>query len=350
MKYREPITIRDLAARLGVTHSTVSRALSPGPGRSRVSPQTRERIEKLACELGYRPNALARNLVNGRTHSIGIIVRHLNDPFASNLVQDIHVHLTRLGYLGMFFSARNPEEFDHALESALGLRVEGLISVMLRPEEKEKVDRLGTPIVYYGDSDPAVSSVGLDPLLGATLAMAHLVERGHRKIGYIGRVESQNSRYQGFLRFVQKEKLPSNPAWIGRVDGARLEVSVDGAFEEGYRLMRALIALKERPTATICHNDVMAIGALRALTAAGLNVPRDMALIGFDNLREGEFAAVPLTTVDPHLDRIAQLLAETIVRQVEEPASPRTPVRIRIEPTLVIRESTGSYKRTVVKT
>jgi DNA-binding LacI/PurR family transcriptional regulator len=350
MKPQEPITIRDLASRLGVTHSTVSRALSPGSGRSRVSPKTRARIESLARELGYRPNAVARNLVSRRTRSIGVIVRHLNDPFASNLVQDIHLNLTRLGYLGMFFSARDAAEFDHALDSSLSRRVDGILSVTLQPAEQTKVERLGVPIVYYGNSGPRASSVGVEPLQGMRLAMAHLVEQGHRKIGYIGPTDRLNPRFRGFLQGVARHGLPTEPAWVREVAHAGLRVSVDGVFEAGCRQMAALLELPNRPTATICHNDVMAIGALRALSAAGLNVPGGMALIGFDNLREGEFAAVPLTTVDPHLDRIARLLTETLIRQVEKQPNARTPVRIRIEPTLVVRESTGpSLARPIAK-
>ena len=340
MKHREHMTICDLATRLGVTHSTVSRALSPAPGRARMSRETRERIVRLARELGYRPNAVARNLVSRRTHSIGVIVRHLNDPAASNMVQEIHLNLIRRGYLGMFFSARNPEEFDHALESSLSRRVDGLISVALGAEERAQVARFTAPIVYYGGADRSASSVGYRAVHGAMLAMAHLHDLGHRKIGFIGRTDANNPRYMGFMRFLRLNGLPRDAAWIRSVDVTRLRISVDGVFEEGHRQMCNLMERKDRPTATICHNDVMAIGALRALQAGGWRTPEDMALIGFDNLRAGEYAAVPLTTVDPHLDRIARLLTETLIEQIGHQTSPRPPVHIRIDPTLVIREST----------
>lgn len=346
MKRHTPITICDLAERLRVTHSTVSRALAPGPGRAHMRPATRDRIVRLARRLGYRPNAIARNLVCRRSYSIGVIIRHFNDPFIGNLIQDIHVRLTRRKYLGMFFSARNPVEFDQALDSLLSRQVEGLISVSLRREEAARVRNLDMPIVYYGDIGRRCSRVGVDDVRGAMLAMSHLIECGHRKIGFIGQTKEWNRRYRGFQRMSRRHGLPCAAPWIAGVDTAQLEASVDGVFREGYRLMRQLLALRNRPTAVICNNDVMALGALRSVLAAGLTVPGDMALVGFDNLREGEYAAVPLTTVDPHLDQIAARLTETVIQRVENRESDLDPVRIRIEPSLVVRESTvGRLKK-----
>ncbi len=335
------ITIRDIADRLGVTHSTVSRALSPGKGRSRMSEATRERIAQAARELGYRPNALARDLVCRRTHSIGVVVRHFNDPFYSDMIQDLHVRFAQRNYLGVFLSARNLDEFQHAVDSLASRRVEGIISVALDQEERQRIGQIGVPVVYYGTLGGSETWVGPDARCGAVLAMEHLLGLGHRKIGFIGQIDSQSRRYRGYRETLQRQGLPSRAAWIRKVDGAQSRLSVSGVMQTGFSEMQQLLALADRPTSVLCQNDVMAIGAERAVLAAGRRVPEDMALIGFDGLPLGAFAAVPLTTVDPNLDRICEGLVDTLFCRIEDPVRPAEPEQIRIEPSLIIRESTA---------
>lgn len=340
MKLQPSITISDLAVRLGVSHSTISRALAPGAGRRRMSMETRERIVQAAKQLGYRPNALARNLVSRRTHSIGIIVRHFNDPFYSNMIQEIHVRLTAGQYFGVFFSARDQKEYLNAVDSLESRRVEGIISVSPCPEERDRISQVHVPVVYYGIGSRAENWVGPDHFRGAGLALEHLLECGHRKIGYIGRTERQNPRCQGYRSALRRNSLPCPEEWIRQSGETPLVKSVGGLMQSGYEQMLGLLALKNRPTAVLCHNDVVAIGAQRAVLESGLRVPEDMALIGFDALREGEYAAVPLTTVDPQLERIVDLLTGSVIQSIERREMTTKPLQIRIEPSLIIREST----------
>ncbi len=341
MTERTTITIKDLAARLGVSHSTVSRALSPGKGRTRMSPVTRERIVQAARDLGYRHNAVARNLVSGRTYSIGVIVRHFNDPFYSNMIQELHILLARNNYLGVFFSARTEDEFQHALDSLVSRRVEGILSVALSEEERARVRQIDVPAVYYGIGGAEDNWVGPDHYLGARLAISHLLEAGHRKIGFIGRTDADNHRYQGFREMLREHQLPCPDVWVRSPDRDRVALSVGCVLATGCEQMSRLLALDDRPTAVICHNDVIAIGAERAVIAHGLRVPQDVALVGFDALREGEYAAVPLTTVDPHLDRIVELMVEAICARAEHREPDEAPFQAKLEPTLVVRESTA---------
>ena len=343
------ITISDLAVRLGVSHSTISRALAPGAGRRRMSMETRERIVQAAKQLGYRPNAVARNLVSRRTHSIGIIVRHFNDPFYSNMIQEIHVRLTAGHYFGVFFSARDQKEYLNAVDSLESRRVEGIISVSPRPEERDRISQVHVPVVYYGIGSRAESWVGPDHFQGAGLAMAHLLEAGHRKIGFIGRTERQNLRCQGYRSALRQNGLPCLEDWIRQSGETQLVKSVGGMLQSGYEQMRGLLALKNRPTAVLCHNDVIAIGAQRAVLEAGLRVPEDMALIGFDALREGAYAAVPLTTVDPQLERIVEHLTGSVIQSIERRETTTKPVQIRIEPALIVRESTRGRRNSSPK-
>lgn len=339
---RQPsITITDLAEHLGVSHSTVSRALSPGAGRRRMSEQTRERIVQAAGKLGYRPNAVARNLVCRRTYSIGVIVRHFNDPFYSNMIQGLHARLTGRNYLGMFFSARDKNEFDHAVNSLESRRVEGIISVAPRPEERARIRQVNVPVVYYGIGGRDDSWVGPDHFQGAGLATANLLHAGHRKIGFIGRSGPDNPRCEGFRHVLRQRTLACPEDWVRQPDDEPIVRDVGGMLRNGYEQMLRLLALPNRPTAVICHNDVIAIGAERAALEKGLRVPQDMALVGFDALREGEYAAVPLTTVNPHLERIVDLLAGSVIQQIESREPGARPVQVRIEPGLIVRESTA---------
>lgn len=337
------ITITDIADRLGITHSTVSRALSPDKGRPRMSAETRERIVQTAKELGYRPNGLARDLVRRRTFTVGVIVRHFNDPFYSDMIQELHVRFVQKNYLGIFFSARNLDEFQHAVKSLTSRRVEGIISVALDPEERQHMAQINVPIVYYGTLDHTETWVGPDAKRGTILALEHLIELGHRKIGYIGQVDPQNRRYRGFQQVLRTENLPRSDHWIQQVDAMRPRLSVSGIMQTGYDAMRRLLGHNDRPTATLCQNDVMAIGAERAILASGLRVPEDMALIGFDGLAMGEHATVPLTSVDPGLDGVVEHLVDTLFQRIKAPKT-TPPVQIPIESRLVIRESTIGCK------
>ena len=339
------ITIKDLAAHLGVTHSTISRALSPVPGRMRMSIETRDRILQAAKDMGYRPNGIARNLVQRRTRSIGVIVRHFNDPFYSNMIQELHVRFSRWNYLGVFFSARSMEEFQHAADSLLNHRVDGIISVALTPEERMRIRHIAVPILYYGIGSDEDDWVGPDHHYGATCAVSHLLEEGHRKIGFIGRTDAQNLRYQGFAQALQREGLSCHGDWIRSPGGDQAVLSVSGIMRSGYEQMLRLLALKDRPTAVVCHNDAIAIGAERAVLSCGLRVPDDMALVGFDGRLEGEYAAVPLTSVDPHMDRIVDILADKLFERVENRQKPTEPVQIRVVPSLIVRESTTMRRK-----
>lgn len=338
------ITIKDLAAHVGVTHSTISRALSPVPGRMRMSIETRDRILQAAKDMGYRPNGLARNLVQRRTHSIGVIIRHFNDPFYSNMIQELHVRFSRRNYLGVFFSARSMDEFQHAADSLLDHRVEGIISVSLTPEERMRIRPIAVPILYYGIGNDEDNWVGPDHHYGAIRAVSHLLEEGHRKIGFIGRADAQNLRYQGFRKALQLAGLPCSGEWIRNPDGDHAVLNVSGVMRNGYEQMLRLLALEDRPTAVVCHNDAIAIGAERAVLSSGQRVPDDMALVGFDGRLEGEYAAVPLTSVDPHMDRIVDILTDKLLERVENRQMPFEPVQIRVIPSLIVRESTSKRR------
>ncbi len=341
VKRSSSVTIRDLAAQLGLSHPTVSRALAPGQGRSHVSPETRERVARLARKLGYQPNALARHLVSRRTDTVGVIVRHFNDPFFSNLIQEIHDNLTRRHYLAIFYSARDTAELEQAIDSLLSRRVDGLVSIHPAcPEEAALIRRVRIPVVCYAGASSDTNSVHTDQYEGAVLAMEHLRDLGHTAIGFIGRTDVPNSRFEGYRHVLAAASLPTVHDWIGRLDGTAIDLSVGGMFRNGYEQMRRFLALAKRPTAVLCHNDVLAIGAQRAVLENGLRIPDDMALVGFDNLQEGEYAAVPLTTVDSHMKQLAQGFTDILIRNMERPGRSRRPVHVRLAPALIVRRST----------
>lgn len=299
--------------------------------------------------MGYRPNWAARSLVSRRSNTIGVIVRHLNDPYYSNLLQEIHRSLIPRNYVGAFFSARNLDEFRHAVDNLASRRVEGIITVPPTPEERRLFRDLPTPVVYYGhpaELEEDDSFIGPDHRQGALLAMQHLYDLGHRAFGYLGVSNPHEVRERAFLEFLDQVRLPRVEEWI-RYEAHPTSVMRqpwDGnpinLHDVGCQQMKCLLNLKKRPSAVLCQNDILAIGAQRALIACGISVPHEMALVGFDNLPESRYAAVPLTSVDFHVERAARMLVDAIFHLFEKPGAGQIPIRTLLAPSLKTREST----------
>lgn len=298
-----------------------------------MSSRTQERIVQAAHRLGYQPNTLARSLACQRTSSIGVIIRHFDHPSYGTLVQQIHRNLTRCNYLGIFFSVRNAEEFGHAVDSLLSRHIDGIITVPPSPPEQRQLRRMDVPVIYYGETRRRVLAVSPDYIQGARLAMNRLREGGFRQIAYLGKVSETDERFQAYREFLAEHALPCNPAWI---------TTGEGLYAEGYQQMRQVLAVRPRPDAVFCHNDILAIGAQRAVLEARLRIPEDLALVGFDNIPESAFATVPLTTIDIHLDRVAEHLVELLLTQLNNGPKPAAASPTLIPPTLVIRQSAGT--------
>jgi LacI family transcriptional regulator len=334
----ENLTLEDIGRIAGVSRSTVSRVIND---KSNVNPEVRERVLAVIERTGYSPNVLARSLVSGRTGVIGLVIPSrvhslFEDPYFARLIQGISTESNTAGNTLSLFIFQNEEE-----EAALYPRVvksgvlDGLILTATRMADPllARMVHGEIPLVIVGRPDvEGVSYVDVDNRGGASKAATHLADLGHELIGFIGAPVTTTAgldRLSGFVEGLALRGLSLDPDL--RVDG-------DFSTESGYRAMQRLIP--HGPDAVFAANDSMAAGALRALHEAGVRVPEDIALMGFDGLPASERAVPPLTTVRQPVPetgaRAVQMLNALINGEAQRPLVEIMPVE------LVVRGSCGA--------
>ncbi|MGQ9684625.1 MAG: LacI family DNA-binding transcriptional regulator [Anaerolineae bacterium] len=334
------VTIKDVAERAGVSESTVSRVLSGTETAIPFSEETRERVAQAARELGYRPHPGARALRGKATNLLGVIVREIDDPFFAQLIEAISNEAGAQGYdLVLGYAKSDPEE-ALALSEILDLRFcDGLLllgDLCEAPEEQHALLRLShndrMVAVCRGDQpSPAWPAVGVNNRQGVRLGLDYLTGLGHRRIAYVdtGRVGDLRDRLQAYHEYMAEMNGSERVGYVET--GAN-------SFEGGYSAMSRLLALPVPPTAVMTADDTMAIGALAAAADAGVHVPHDLSLIGFDDIRIASFLRPALTTIRQPLERIAAEAVALIVDMVRQREAPRRLHRF-LAPELVVRAS-----------
>ena len=292
------VSIKDIAKAAGVSHSTVSRALSDSP---LVKAETKARIQQLAQEMGYSPDAIARSLVTQRTHTVGVVVTTITDPFVAEVVQGIEDTAQENDYsVILASSASEPERELAAVEMLRAKRVDSLIVTSSRVGALylEHLERFGVPVVLVNNhnrqSGRYTFSVSVDNQHGGHLATAHLIQRGHRRIGYVSGPADHSDdaeRLAGYRLALDESGITFDPALV---------VHGNGRLDGGERALRTLAGLAEPPTAVFCYNDMTAIGLISAARQAGLSVPDDLAVVGFDDIPLAAHVYPSLTTVAQH--------------------------------------------------
>lgn len=333
----KPVTIRDVARVAGVSQSTVSRALNAS---GYVSDRTRRKVLETARALGFRPNFLARSLKRKATRTLGLVIPDITNPFFPAIVRGVEDTAVRAGYSVVLTNTDNePERERNALAQLREKWVDGLI-VVPQADAAPHLRALaaaGVPLVVI-DRIPAgldVDAVRSDNLRGAYLAVRHLLALGHRRIAHIRGPESSSTgreRQQGYRQALEEAGVPCDPALV--VDG-------DFRFKGGLRAASLLLDRRSRPTAIFAANDLMAMGALHAAAAAGIAVPAELAVVGFDDIMPAALVSPPLTTVAQATYRLGARAAELLIDRLEGRWS--GPGRqVILEPELVIRSSCGS--------
>lgn len=295
--------IREVARRASVSVGTVSRVINNNPT---VAPAIRERVEAVIRELGYRPNTLARGLRSQRTHTLGLVIPDVANPFFSALAKEIEQAAGRKGYsliLGNSGESRSAEQLylgmlaDRQVDGLMIVPGAGTKSISL--PRKIAIVIVDRPLRRH----PVVAS---DHCKGAAQAVAHLIELGHRRIACIAgprRLVVAAERYRGYQQIMRRYTPPEELEKCGWVESANF------GYEFGYRAALRLLATDPRPTAIFAGSDRHAIGALRAARDAGLEVPSDLSIIGFDD--------IPLASVvTPRLSTVAQPIAAISERAV----------------------------------
>ncbi len=337
------VSIKDVAARAGVSLGTVSNVLNRP---NAVRPTTRARVEAAIAELGFVPNASARQLAAGRSRTIAYLVLDASNPFFSDVARGIE-EVARTSGLSLFIcnSDQDAGREDQYLEQMAELRVRGvLITAMDYANPRlAKLRQQGVPVVLVDrrpDDSEDWCTVGVDDVTGGELAISHLVEAGHRRLALVGGpadIPQVADRHTGALNAMSAAGLdPHDLVWI---QTEALTIS------EGRRAGERLLGLpkRRRPTGVFCANDLLALGLLQHLTQHGIKVPEDVAIVGYDDIEYAAAAAVPLTSVA----QPRQLLGRTAARLLaEESASgaEHQHQHVVFPPELVARASTAAIR------
>jgi DNA-binding LacI/PurR family transcriptional regulator len=301
--------IRDVAARAGVGVGTVSRVLNDAPG---VADATRERVRAVMDELGYRPSSTARNLSLGRTHTLGVIAPFFTSPSVVERLRGIDDVIGDSAYDLTLFNIETVEQRRAALRRfARRSRIDGVIviSLPLTAAEVRALGRDGLPAVLVDVANAQVPHVAIDDVEGGAIASRHLLQAGHDRIAFVGDLKdggfgfaSSERRLKGFETALGEAGVALPPGYVKRGPFGR---------ESASRLARQLLALRRRPTAIFAASDVQAFGVLDAAARAGLAVPEDLSVIGFDDIELA--AAIGLTTVRQPLRESGQIGAQLLL-------------------------------------
>lgn len=330
------VTLAEIAQLAQVSVSTVSRALSNS--NYPLKDETRSRILKLAEEMGYKPNLIARSLQTNRSHLVGIIVDRMQNIFSAATVQGIQDGLRHAGYsVSIAYSNRDQALAIEAINSFYSRQADGIIILnsWLHTYNDPILAMQNRPFVFVNRvfGTCMQNCVGPGDRYGAQLATQHLVGLGHRRIGYINGtkdwLEAEN-RLAGYQDILAKCGLPLDESLVQQGDWS---------VESGYQAAKALLALKERPTAIFAANDIMALGVIYAIQEAGLHIPGDIALVGYDDRDFAAWIRPALTTVRMPAYEMglaaARLLLEQFAGEEMEDAT-------QIPGNLIIRDSCGA--------
>lgn len=335
-----PITIKDIARRTGVSHSTVSRALR---GNSIISAETAEKIRQAALEMGYQPSAAARSLKTNRSQVLGVIVSSIDDPFFSEIVFGIEETAQENGYsLFIAASQHDPNRERKIVQTMLEQRTDGVIicSSSFSAEQGRQLLSHGFPVVMvnHQSAENYHYSIYHDDVDGSRQVTRHLLSLGHRRIAYLGNSQSGRTtleRLEGFRTEMQNAGLLIPEDYLYHVPG--------GDPQLGQASVNHFMSLDQPPTAIICFNDTLAIGVLKGCSQAGIAVPEQLSVTGFDNITYSAFTTPSLTTFDQPKrslgNEAAHLLLDLLnAGQEEGNESPKTKI---LQGKLLVRTSTS---------
>jgi DNA-binding LacI/PurR family transcriptional regulator len=330
----QPVSLKQLARSLGLSTTTLSLVLNNSEKAQSIPQETKDRIFAAARDLNYRPNFFARSLRSQRTFSVGVLVPELSDGYAALVLTGIEDYLLQSGYMYLVTSHRHKENLIEGYPRLLYERsVEGLIAVDTRYTQN-----LPLPVVSVSGhhEHPGVTNIILNHERAAELGLQHLVDLGHRKIAFIkGQTFSSDTevRWQAMCGVARHMGVEVSTKLVQQMEGESASPQV------GYEAAVRLLKQSSDFTALLAFNDVCAIGAIRAFRESGMRVPKDVSVVGFDDIYEAAYHIPALTTIKQPLRRMGMLAAETLVQRISEPATETAPF-LQVEPELIVREST----------
>ena len=345
------VTIRDVARDSGFSSTTVSIVLNNAPLARYIPAVTKKRIEQAAKKLGYRPNLFARSLRSKRSHTVGVMVFDMTDPFCTLVLRGIENTLYQSSYLPILTDVHNERSrFERYLEMLLDRRMEALIVVanwlFVDIDVLADLEKSSIPTAMIGRElrTDSISSVMVDNELGAHSAVEHLYSLGHRKIAFIRgpkTLADSAPRWKGIRSFARSSGLQLDPRLTLDLPESRDPIS---SFEAGYHLTEDLLKQKRPFTALMAFDDMTAFGAIRALSKAGLRVPEHCSVIGFDDVAASSLYTPSLTTVRQPMEVMGAMAVSIVVEGINAVQEKRevSAVHRKVAPELAVRESTRS--------
>jgi LacI family transcriptional regulator len=335
-----PVRLKDIAQEIGVSASTVSRALHDRNQKYKISEDVRNQIINTAKDMGYSPNQLARGLKLKKSLEIGIVVPDISNPFFAMLVKNIARHLQQSGYsMSVYDSDETMTSEKRALQLVIEKRVDGIIlaSVGLGKKHIQELIHRKIPVVMVDRciDDIEVDSVSVDNTKGAYLATTYLIKEGHRKIAFIQGLHgtySNERRLEGYRQALKESAVQERTEYILGDDFRTLN---------GFLETKTLLSIIDPPTAIFTAGDLIALGALQAIKEAGLKIPKDISILTFDDPMYTNYLSPPMTAVAQPIDQMGEIAVKLIVNRIN--GSFTAPRKILLDPQLIVRESVSNY-------
>ena len=319
------VTATEVARMAGVSQPTVSLVLTRNP-RARVAPETRARVLKIAQELGYRPNRLAQGLVRRRSYALGVIVPGFDNPVYAALISGAEKVAAQAGYAVLLCEAKSSEVVHH-LDALRDRQIDGVIIAGIAASTLPPAALAGLNLVLVNQPSETYATVGSDSVKAGTIAAEHLLSLGHRRLAFLGPADAIPAfrlRERGFVQALRAAGVSMRSELVHR-EAATLAGGLAG--------MRALLALRERPTAVFCANDLMALGAHKACSVAGVEIPRELSLLGCDDIEMAQLVTPELSTIAAPQRELGARAVRLLLRQIEAdgtepPAAQLLPVKL----------------------
>ncbi len=329
------MNLEQVALRARVSTATVSRVLNHA---SVVKSSTRARVVKAIEELKYHPNLHARNLAGGKSRTLGVIASNMENPFFFDIYKTIESDAHARGYEVVVANTDyRSEQLVSSIRLMIGRRVAGLAAIVseMEPALIKELTESRIPVVFYDVGQPRqnITNIRVNYRRGIDKVMDYLHNMGHRRLGFVG--------HHAMLGPIN-ERMKAVLDAVARNSSLEVKSADADTLEGGRQATRALLSSGYQPTAIICVNDVMAVGALRELRERGIRVPQDMSVTGFDNVKLSEFCYPALTTVHIPRDRIGHIMCDRLLPKAGRAVV--TDLEIVIDPEFVVRDSTGPVK------
>jgi DNA-binding LacI/PurR family transcriptional regulator len=334
------ITVKDIAKKVGVSTSTVSRVLS-GKGSEMIGEETRKRVFDAAAQMEYVPNPMARALKGKQTKLLGVIVREIADPFFASFIASLTTSARELGYQIVLGHANSDPETAIQISAILDTRhLDGVFAMGDLRDDNSALEQLlqynrVVVAMCRGRKPGWIPKVNVDNFTGVRSMLDYLMGLGHRKIAFIDGtwLGDIRERRDAFEQYRSEHHLQEDfycfAAQANNADG-------------GYAAMREILTRSPRPTAVFASDDVTAIGAIKAATDAGLAVPGDISIAGFDDIQLGRFLTPALTTIRQPIEQMANLAMELMINLIEKKNLADADKSVLVQPELIIRDSTGT--------